>query len=340
MADTGMVVPAVAGDLTSALFSSALGRPLEVTAVERVGEAFGFTGATFRVTFDGGAERVIAKLWSMTKADDMREISFYQRCAAETPAPLPRFLHGRADVHRRRAWLVLEELTNFRQGDDLAAESLPTVLAIVGLMARIQATWSGRLDGVSWLPCAPGFRRDPAYLADRRREYLLRFGPLPDPAARRLFDDIPHLVPVANELLRGAPATLLHLDLSLDNLLFLQPGDRPALIDWARCGRGPGVHDLASVLFGMAPVDRMGEAVAHHIDSLNSAGLVVEPDDVVRWLGGAMIHEFITRTLGVARWAADTPRGLTILDRQVRRTPSLVAAWQALDPKLFARLSR
>jgi hypothetical protein len=309
-----------------------------VIGTERVGEAFGFSGETYRVRLDerDGPDAVIAKMWALRDSGDVRELHFYRELAGDTPIRLPAFHHGDVDPVAGRGWLVLEALDGFRQGDDLIQEPLGTVLGLVATVATVHAAWWDRVAERTWLPRAPCFRRDTAYLETRRSEYLKRFGPLPDPPTRRLFDEIPALVSMADEFLKGAPETLLHLDLGLDNVLFLAPGDRPVPIDWARCGRGPGVHDLASILFGIAPLDGLADVVDGYVASLHGLGLQdVDPGEVRRWLGGAMIHEFVTRTLGVARWAAATPRGLEILDRWVVRTPQVVAAWREFDPELF-----
>lgn len=334
------LVPASPVDLTSGVISSALGRWVVVTEVVRVGEEFGFSGETYRVGLEGtdGPAAVIAKLWALRDSGDARELRFYRELAGDTPTRLPAFYHGDVDPAAGRAWLVVEALDGFRQGDDLIQEPLGTVLSLVETLARVHAAWWDRVADRTWLPQAPRFRHA-EYLANRRTEYLERFGPISDPSAAQLFDEIPPMVSVAAEFLNGAPETLLHLDLGLDNVLFLLPGDHPVPIDWARCGRGPGVHDLASILFGIAPLDRFTEVVDCYVAALHGFGLPnVGAPDVRRWLNGAMIHEFVTRTLGVARWAATTPRGLTILDRWVARTPQVVAAWNDFDREVFERL--
>lgn len=331
-------VPAGGHGLTSAVLSAALGRRVEVSGVTRVGEGFGFAGEVYRVALTGEAA-VIAKLWAFEHRSQARELRFYERLAPSTPGLEAQLLHGGIDEAAGRAWMVMEEVRDFRQGDDLVAEQLSTVLGIVAAVARMQARWLGRLDGEAWLPAAPRFRRDVDYLTTRRVDYVARFGPITDPVTLRLFQAIPALVATADELLAGATPTLLHGDLALDNILFLPPGNRPAIIDWAHCEQGPGVFDLAAVLFRMAPCDAFGTVVEGYLAELRGAGVDgLDRRTVVRRLGGAMIHEFITRTCGVARWTADTPRGLDILDASVRRTPHVVAAWRGLDPELFAGL--
>jgi hypothetical protein len=121
-------------------------------------------------------------------------------------------------------------------------------------------------------------------------------------------------------------------------VLFIEPNNDPVLIDWQRCGNRPGAHDLASVLFGIAPLDSFEQVVERYTAGLDRESIVVHADELRRWFGGAMIHMFVTRTLGIARWAADTPRGLTILDTWMARTPDVVAAWQELDSSMFDQI--
>lgn len=305
--------------------------------IDRVGADFGFAGATFRATLDdpGGLQAVAVKLWSPSGPDDAREVHFYRELAGATPLPLPRYHAGAADPAAGRAWLVVDLIEGFRQGDDLVEESPASVLALVDAIAGVHAAWWERLGDRPWLPDAPRFRRDPQYLVTRRTEFLQRFGPITHARSSRVFDAIPDLLLVADSMLDGAPGTLVHGDLGLDNVLFVEPGGRPLPIDWAHCGCGPGVFDLASILFGIAPVDRLDEVTVRYVVALERCGLDVEPGSVWRWLDGAMIHEFVTRTLGVARWAADTPRGLRILDRWLARVPHVVDAWSALGRTSF-----
>ena len=320
------------------MLSQALGRGVEVVSVERVGAAFGFAGESYRVGFAGAdMPALVAKLWQMRDHDDGAELRFYRELAPHTPIRLPVFYTGDVDHEAGRAWILLEALEDFRQGDDLVPESFDSVLRLIETLARAQATWWGRLDAATWMPPAPRVKRDANYLSSRRAEYLDRFGPLPHATtAQRLFDAIPRIVPKADAFLDGAPATLLHLDLSMDNVLFLAHDETPVVIDWARCGRGAGVHDLASLMFTVVPNDRLSQAFEAYVANL--ADLQVPPDALAltrRWLRGAMIHRFVTHTCGVARWAADTHRGLRILDQLVAGTPAAMDAWADFDPALL-----
>jgi len=337
----GARVPQSAVDLTSAVMTAALGRRVDAIGVERVGAEYGFSGESYLVSLVDGGELlpVIAKLWRLRDASDVLELHFYDELAPYTPVRLPTFHHGGVDHDAGCAWLVIEALPDFRQGDDLVLEELPAVLDLVAVVARVHAAWWGRLRDQAWLPAAPRFRRDPEYLQTRRVEYLERFGHFGDPLTGALFDKIPEAVLAASELLHGAPPTLVHQDLAVDNVLFLRPDDKPVLIDWARCGRGAGGLDLASILFGVAPLVDFSAVSARYEEALAAAGSFdLDRAAMKRWLGGAMIHAFISATLGVARWAADTPRGLRILDAWVARTPHVVSAWQEMDPGLFDRL--
>lgn len=336
-ADIRPSVPTHADHLTSDVLSQALGWSVSVVSVDRVGAEFGFSGESYRVDLAGAeVPAVVAKLWQLRDPDDVAELAFYRELAPQTPIRLPAFYGGDVDHDAARAWMVLEALDSFRQGDDLVPESFASVVRLIDTLARAQAAWWGRLDTATWMPAAPRFRRDADYLSSRRAEYLDRFGPLPDSMSQRLFEAIPNLVPTADACLEGAPATLLHLDLSMDNVLFLAPDDTPVLIDWARCGRGAGVHDLASLLFTVVSPDEIAPAIETYMACL--ADLRVSPTAVEltrRWLRGAMIHRFITQTCGIARWAADTPRGLEILDQLVAGTPATVAAWVDVDPTVL-----
>lgn len=334
-------VPHTARDLTAEVLGAALRRPLEVMAVERIGQPYGFAGETYRIDLLDGDERlaVVAKLWTVRSISDATEIEFYRRVAPATPVRLPSFHHGGVSVDARRAWIVLEALDGHRQGDELTAEPLNVVLDVAATMARIHAAWWDRVGIHTWLPPAMVLQRDADYVTSRREEYLRRFGAIPDPLTHALFEAIPEALPIAGEVLSDAPGTVVHQDLSLDNVLFLQPDDTPVVIDWARCGRGPAVLDLASLLHGVAPLEALGDVVERYSQVLRASRSVAIGDETLdRWLGGAMIHEFATRTLGVARWKANSPRGLQILDRWTARLVEVTGAWHELQPSIVQRI--
>ena len=114
------------GELTSAWLSAALGRPVEVQAVEAVGT--GQIGACYRVTMSGprGDETVLAKLPAqdpgtreMLAGAYRGEVTFYAELAATVAVVVPRCDFAAIRDGTGEFTLLLEDLAPAEQGDQL-----------------------------------------------------------------------------------------------------------------------------------------------------------------------------------------------------------------------------
>ncbi|MDJ0791012.1 MAG: aminoglycoside phosphotransferase family protein [Acidimicrobiia bacterium] len=331
-------VPIAGHDITSPWASEILGTAVDVERVSRIGEDYGFAGETYRVDVKGlDSPSLAVKLWRMRHSDDDRELRFYRDIAGGLPIRLPRFFAGESHPASSRGWLAMEYLADCRQGDDLVGESAGSLGRVVSVLAAIHAATSGRLSGYPWLTAPARPALDAAGISQRRVEYLDRFGPLPPGSARRLLEALPRLVPAARNTLETAPRVLVHGDVAFDNMLFAPPDEEPIIIDWQWCSEGAGVRDLASVLFTTSDARTFRTTIERYRISLRN---LCADDLDPTCLDAALVLEFATRTLGVARWAPQTERGVGILDRQVRRTPQAVETWRSAEPDRFDRLLR
>ena len=316
--------------------SEVFGTSVGLIDVTRIGAEYGFAGETYRVDLSGfGVPSVAVKLWPMRSPDDDRELRFYAEIASDLPIRLPRFFCGGSDRDTLRAWLAMEYLDGCRQGDDLVPESADSLGRIVDTLAAIHAATSDGLAGHPWLAAPSRGRLDAEAIADRSRGYVERFGPLAPGPAADLFDALPRLIPEAHTTLAHAPNVLTHRDLAYDNMLFAPPDGVPIVLDWQWCQLGAGVQDLAPLLFRVTDPATFQMTVDRYLSSLEQTGAPTPPSD---WLEAALVLTFATRTLGVVRWAAQTDRGLSILDLSIGETPLVVEAWRSLDPERFDRL--
>ena len=88
---------------------------------------------------------------------------------------------------------------------------------------------------------------------DSQPQFAERFDPLLRQGFARVTDWIgEHAYELAQRLHRGAPQTLIHGDLRLDNVFFDEekPDDPVILIDWQLAGCGAGAYDVAYLLGG------------------------------------------------------------------------------------------
>lgn len=279
-------IPAEPDELTPAWLTAALRSTGVLTqtsvaelSVEIIGQEWGFTGIVSRVhpTYDqldtGAPATLVAKFpnatgdtistYRKTQQRDpvaaqryfercAREVWFYQRVTGLMPALTPQMYYGATDLTAGRFILLLEDLGHMRTGDALRGCSANDAEAVLQAMAPLHAHWwgGGADTDLSW---APGWRGDPAA---RHERYNERVGPFLARFGDRIPDEVHELTrrlrPVYRDVimeLSGAPSTLIHADLHLDNVLF-GPDGNALVIDWQTISQGPAAWDVAYLLFG------------------------------------------------------------------------------------------
>lgn len=309
---------------------------------EMVGEDRGFTGAIarLRLSYDqpepGAPASLIAKmpLAERTVASSLRdaqrldparlardherslrEARFY-RAMRSDPGSVPHVYAVAEDIASGRLVLLLEDLSAGRPGDALGACTVAEARAVVAAIARLHARWweSPSLDDLGWLPpWAP----DPAALTERYRRnvgpVLEHFGERIPAYSRQLMLALPDHYEQVLATLNGPPATLVHADLHLDNVIFRGPNDatEAVILDWQTVSRGLGALDLTSFVRGSLSIaDRRAaelELMGLYLATLGEGGVrdygIDELRDHVRlallWqLGGTV--GWLARTIGTA----------------------------------------
>ncbi len=195
-----------------------------------------------------------------------REARFYQEIGRSSPVPAPRFYYGAADDETGRVVLLLEDLVAARPGDVLRGCSPAEAALVLEAVAPIHARWWGRFDSgtLAWLP---RWGADPSARQERYvgqvGPFLERFGHRLPPSFREAIDRLRTRYAAVLSALERAPATVIHADLHLDNVLFNPPGTlTPAVVlDWQSVSRGAAAVDVALFVFGSLAVEdrRMAE---------------------------------------------------------------------------------
>jgi aminoglycoside phosphotransferase (APT) family kinase protein len=267
-----------------------------------------------------------------------REVRFYREVAPLVPVPAPRAYYAAADEATGRVVLLLEDLRAARPGDVLegcsAAESALVVEAIAPFHAR---AWAGSdLDALAWPPRWGG---DPRARQERYNRqvgpFLRRFGPQVPAPVRDLLDGLRSGYAPVLAALAQAPATLIHADLHLDNLLFNPPSRVPPVVvlDWQGIARGAGAVDLALFLFGSLAVEERRAAERALLERYHAR--LVEHGVMGYTLDQLRDHcrlALLWHLAGVVGWLASAD-----IDRLTGRERALVRA-AVEDGRLFAAL--
>jgi hypothetical protein len=278
-----------AGWLTTALRSSGVLRSGSAASVRSdvIGADRGFTGviARLKVVYAGlepderppdslvakfpMAERAVPSVHSTRRRDDavaraqfergVREIQFYREAALAGRVPAPRLYFGGSEP-AMRVVLLLEDVADAVPGDNLAGCSPAQARAVVNHLADLHA-WGWQHPAPAWLPESTG---DYDAFATRYAGYVGPFlalwgDRLPAPVTQIVRRLAGSLTAVLVEL-DAAPATIVHGDVHLDNIMFTGPdASRPVLLDWQGVRRGTGAVDVVAFVVGSLDVEARRE---------------------------------------------------------------------------------
>ena len=238
-----------------------------------------------------GPASIVAKLpagdpTSRATAKSLRnyelEVRFYQQLAADLPVRTPRCLYADIDVEEADFILLLEDLAPARQGDQLAGCTPDQAAVAVAELPKLHAPRWGdpSLASIEWLHRDPATSQAfmaqllPALHEGFRERYADRLDVEVADACDALFARLgAHLAG------RQAPATIVHGDFRLDNLLFGDPdgGVPVAVVDWQTVATGSALGDVAYFLgAGLLPEDRRAHEealVRDYLGRLHAAGV-------------------------------------------------------------------
>ena len=202
-----------------------------------------------------GANRAVALAFDLYR----REVLFYQNVAERTSAGTPRVLLAQVDSADEFA-LVLEDLSDYRLGDQVAGCNRADAEAAVITLAKLHAPfWNDvatpELDFVPYeTPSTHGdaLRQGSVVGWDATVE---TFGDAVPDHIRAVRDRFLAAVPAMQQWLVTAPITISHGDFRMDNLFFGRSPDQQAVvvIDWQGSLRSKGVRDVAYLLSQSMP---------------------------------------------------------------------------------------
>lgn len=189
-----------------------------------------------------------------------REVGIYTHITPQLEQHQPQ-VYGCHDGET--SWLLIEDLTHLRSGDQVIGLSLEESLASVRRMGQLHARFwlDPALKDHRWLP-PHGFwfgQPKPEIADDFFRTYGTRFGK----EVCRLYRAVQEQSEAIDQAIDARPWTLVHGDLRADNLLFGgEPEDPEAvIIDWSWAARSLGAIDMAFLVGGSTP---LAQRLGHH----------------------------------------------------------------------------
>ena len=336
-----------------------LGTTIRSLEARLLGEARGLQSTTWHLQLDcdpaeGGPASVILKSETSNREFNEfsrqnnafgREVGVYTHCTPRLRDHQPAIY---ATNDSEPFWLLLEDLTHLRSGDQVIGLNTKETLTTIQRMAAIHAEfWQDpSLQGHSWLP-QHGFwfsTPDPELVEDFFATYGVRFGP----DVCRLYEAVLEQNSAIDAALAQRPWTLVHGDLRADNLLFGGTAEDPesVIIDWSWASRSTAAIDIAFLIGGSTP---QAQRVRHHDDlllawhqELVARGVREYPlSEAKRDLQLAALR-CITAGLAMHGFSAapETPiRVALFMDDAIQRHAAYaleIEAWQALpDPSGF-----
>jgi hypothetical protein len=266
-------IPESLSDITSAWITGALrsaghvaAGTATVSAIQPIGAELGFASQVGRVhlAFDSPTRllpsSMVAKLAAPRKHDTWnqfieekygREWLFYSQVGPDAGVRTPVCYFCAHDPVSRRIVLLLEDLGGARFGDAATAWSRRDAETVVDALAGLHARWwnDQKLAQWAWLPPYGDVEAQMEKLADRRAVFLERYREEISPGFRHLVTGLGRQHAERLHQLSGHPTTLLHGDVHLDNIAFLdEPAAAPVLFDWQCVAKGQSVVDLALFL--------------------------------------------------------------------------------------------
>ena len=278
----GMRAPKDLGEVTASWLTRALRNPRAPSAAVSafdavpVAEGTGFMSQLYRLRLEyegaaGGLPRsVVLKLPSSDPhmrayfdrvGQNQREVSFYRQRLADGLLHTPRSYHCAADAATGDSALLLEDLSDARQGDSVAGCSPLQARMAMEQLATFHAAWwdTPALEALDWMP-----RKDAeaAFFEetydDAWRSFIGKADAGMPPGLRELGDRLASEVSAIKSRLSAAPRTIVHGDYRLDNCFFPTAEGAPPFVvfDWEFCVLGRGAYDAATFISEAFPAER------------------------------------------------------------------------------------
>jgi len=244
-----------------------LGTTIKDIDIQPMGTSRGFQSTTWKLklTCDppGSAPETVV-LKSETTNKEFNELTrlanSYQREVGVYKHLIPRLKSHQPVVYGCDAgdpsWLLIEDLTHMRPGDQVLGLSQAETLASIKRMAVLHAEFwmDPHLEEQPWLPPNNFWFSEPK--EENEEPFYQNYGVRLGETALNVCKAVLEQGEALNEAISKRPWTLIHGDLRADNLLFSGTDHEPVatIIDWSWASRSLATIDLSFLIGGSTPV--------------------------------------------------------------------------------------
>jgi hypothetical protein len=277
MSSTAVPLPRLMSDVTPAWLTAALqdaGLDVEVATVSAtpLGVGVGMMSGlqSLAVTYSKGSGPAILVLKMPAENDANRAVAdtfrlyeretrFYRDVAPKSSAYTPKVY--RAEIEGENFVLLLEDLSDYRLGDQIQGCTLEETKGGIAWLARHHASLWGQTED-------PAFAFLPAVSPSYSSEGLMQgaaygwvpmteiFGHAVPERIGALRDRYLAALPKLFDWMATPPLTVVHGDFRMDNLFFGTGAQEPLIaIDWQGALRGRASQDIAYFLSGSIPTE-------------------------------------------------------------------------------------
>lgn len=345
-------------DISSPWLERVLAAPpesLRSFSVETVGEGAGILAKIVRVSLDWAVPSALpASVVVKLALDDPvirsrlpyrlamgREVRFYRELAAGSGVRTPRIYSAEFDPATAATAFVMEDL-----GGGMIYETgtapVEAVLAVSRAIAPLHARWwnDHRLATMDWLVSSDTMK----LYAATAREAL--------PRTRLWYDEhAPEVLELAElqleavergvDLIPKLPPTLIHGDLGLKNVAFLD--GEPVIFDWQLAGRNSAVlelHEMVKDSYGAEGPRPLAEALLRaHCEHLQAAGVPGMSYERLREDFGLSLTRTLTRPLVLLSVGNPDPARIWLALRWIEMARAFMDEFE-FGPRLRRALAR
>jgi hypothetical protein len=336
-------IPATSNELTPGFFSQILACKVASLTKQRIGEDEGFSGSgLFRINLVYEAspracpETLVAKLSpsdpsmrATFAAVNKREIEFYTKFSGGALLPIPKCYFGEFNSADGASVLVIEDLGKFRTVGFLETCTATEASNVVDALSRIHAAfWKApSVTPLSGANILQEFDFQKAWNAyPEAVSKLLPHLEIPESFFKLCQFVADNDQAIFSYLMNSQPLTLLHRDVTVDNILFGEDIDaEPAVIfDWQLTGKGKGVYDLAYFLISSIEPDMRreieGAMLTKYHDALIRQGIDdYSFDQCKKDFVGSVVGKIYLTVIATAFLDNSTPHKITYREADLTR---------------------